>query len=70
MGSGPPCGLLPLNQLSGVAGTVNFEHIKRNHYESHRGVNPTGIVPLGPVLDFSAPHVSRAAWASDTPVLA
>jgi glutathionyl-hydroquinone reductase len=43
-------------QLPGVAETVNFEHIKRHYYESHRGVNPTGIVPLGPVLDFSAPH--------------
>ena len=42
--------------LPGVAGTVNFEHIKRHYYESHRGVNPTGIVPLGPVLDFAAPH--------------
>lgn len=43
-------------QRPGVAGTVNFEHIKRHYYESHRGVNPTGIVPLGPVLDFAAPH--------------
>ncbi|MBD0271275.1 MAG: glutathione S-transferase family protein, partial [Acetobacteraceae bacterium] len=45
-----------IHQLPGVAGTVNFEHIKRHYYESHRGVNPTGIVPLGPVLDFAAPH--------------
>jgi glutathionyl-hydroquinone reductase len=51
-------------QLSGVAETVNFEHIKRNYYESHRGVNPTGIVPLGPMLDFSAPH-DRARLARD-----
>jgi putative glutathione S-transferase len=43
-------------QLPGVASTVNFEHIKRHYYESHRGVNPTGIVPAGPVLDFVAPH--------------
>ncbi|MGA7813521.1 glutathione S-transferase family protein [Caballeronia sp.] len=56
-------------QLPGVAETVNFEHIKRNYYESHRGVNPTGIVPLGPVLDFSAPH-DRARLGADTPVLA
>jgi putative glutathione S-transferase len=56
-------------QLSGVAGTVDFEHIKRNYYESHRGVNPTGIVPLGPVLDFSAPH-NRARLGADTPVFA
>jgi glutathionyl-hydroquinone reductase len=43
-------------QHRGVAGTVNFEHIKRHYYESHGSVNPTGIVPLGPLQDFSAPH--------------
>lgn len=43
-------------QLPGVAGTVNFEHIKRHYYESHATVNPSGVVPLGPVLDFNAPH--------------
>jgi putative glutathione S-transferase len=45
-----------LYQLPGVAETVNFEHIKRHYYGSHRAVNPTGIVPLGPVIDFEAPH--------------
>jgi putative glutathione S-transferase len=39
-----------------VADTVNFEHIKRHYYGSHRSVNPTGIVPVGPVQDFGAPH--------------
>jgi glutathionyl-hydroquinone reductase len=43
-------------QHPGVAATVNFEHIKRHYYQSHRSVNPTGIAPLGPVQDFSAPH--------------
>ena len=43
-------------QLPGVSGTVNFEHIKRHYYESHRTINPTGIVPVGPILDFSRPH--------------
>lgn len=43
-------------QTPGVAGTVDFEHIKRHYHESHRGVNPTGIVPVGPALDFAAPH--------------
>ncbi len=42
--------------LPGVAGTVNFEHIKRHYHESHRNLNPTGIVPVGPALDFAAPH--------------
>ena len=43
-------------QLSGVAETVNMEHIKRHYYESHDTINPTGIVPVGPAPDFSAPH--------------
>jgi len=43
-------------QQPGIAGTVNFEHIKRHYYESHRTINPTGIVPKGPLQDFDAPH--------------
>lgn len=43
-------------QLPGVAATVNMEHIKRHYYESHDTINPTGIVPVGPAPDFSAPH--------------
>lgn len=45
-----------LFQTPGIAGTVSFEHIKRHYYESHPTINPTGIVPLGPVLDYAAPH--------------
>jgi len=41
-------------QKPGVAQTVNFEHIKRHYYESHRTINPTGIVPIGPELDFTS----------------
>jgi putative glutathione S-transferase len=36
----------------GVAGTVNFQHIKGHYYESLRQLNPRGIVPLGPELDL------------------
>jgi len=43
-------------QWPGVAGTVNLEHIKRHYYESHRSINPSGIVPVGPALDFASPH--------------
>ncbi|MCP8465882.1 glutathione S-transferase family protein [Pseudomonas sp. ZM23] len=43
-------------QWEGVAGTVNFEHIKKHYYGSHRTINPTGIVPLGPQQDFGGPH--------------
>ena len=45
-----------LYQLPGVAETVSIEQIKRHYYGSQRQVNPTGIVPVGPQLDFAAPH--------------
>jgi putative glutathione S-transferase len=45
-----------LYQHPGVAETVDLDHIKRHYYGSQRRVNPTGIVPIGPVIDFSAPH--------------
>jgi putative glutathione S-transferase len=45
-----------LYQWPGIAGTVNFEHIKRHYYQSHRSINPSGIVPVGPTLDFTSPH--------------
>jgi len=45
-----------LYQIPGVAQTVHFDHIKHHYYESHPTVNPTGIVPVGPMLDFGAPH--------------
>lgn len=41
-------------QTPGIAQTVNFAHIKRHYYQSHRRINPTGIVPIGPALDFDA----------------
>ncbi|MCM3512170.1 glutathione S-transferase family protein [Carnobacterium inhibens] len=37
----------------GIAETVNFKHIKDHYYRSHKNINPTGIVPAGPELDFS-----------------
>jgi putative glutathione S-transferase len=48
--------LRELYQVPGVAETVSMEHIKRHYYASHRQINPTGIVPRGPALDFTAPH--------------
>jgi glutathionyl-hydroquinone reductase len=42
--------------VPGIAETVDIDAIKRHYYGSHRGINPTGIVPLGPALDFTAPH--------------
>jgi len=43
-------------QLPGIAATVNMEHIKHHYYESHETINPTGVVPIGPAPDFTAPH--------------
>jgi putative glutathione S-transferase len=48
--------LRELYQVPGIAGTVNMDHIKRHYYGSHRRLNPSGIVPKGPLLDFMAPH--------------
>ncbi|MFC3075306.1 glutathione S-transferase family protein [Shinella pollutisoli] len=48
--------LRDLYQVPGVAGTVNFDHIKQHYYRSHTMINPTGVVPLGPILDLDAPH--------------
>ena len=47
--------LRDLYQVSGVAETVNMGHIKEHYYRSHRMINPTGIVPVGPELDLEAP---------------
>lgn len=38
--------------LPGVVGTVNMQHIKGHYYQSHRTINPTGIVPLGPEIEY------------------
>jgi glutathionyl-hydroquinone reductase len=43
-------------QMPGIAETVNMRHIKGHYFESHRHINPHGIVPDGPELDFSEPH--------------
>lgn len=45
-----------LYQVPGVKPTVHMGHIKEHYYYSHRMINPTGIVPLGPELDLDAPH--------------
>jgi len=45
-----------LYQYPGVAQTVNMDHIKFHYYGSHRTINPTGIVPKGPEIDFNQAH--------------
>jgi len=48
--------LRDLYQVPGVAATVNMDHVKTHYYGSQRQINPRGIVPRGPLLDFTAPH--------------
>jgi putative glutathione S-transferase len=48
--------LRDLFQMPGVKETVSFEHIKQHYYFSHDRINPTRIVPLGPLLIFDEPH--------------
>ncbi|MFJ2694007.1 glutathione S-transferase family protein [Pseudomonas sp. NPDC087336] len=48
--------LREIYQWPGIAGTVDFEHIKNHYYGSHKTINPTGIVPKGPQQDFTAAH--------------
>ena len=52
--------LRDLYATDGVAETVDMDHIKRHYYLTHRSINPTGIVPVGPEQDLSAPQ-DRAA---------
>ncbi len=48
--------LRDIYQVPGVAETVDFRHIKGHYYQSHGTINPTGIVPAGPLMDLAAPH--------------
>lgn len=45
-----------LYQIPGVAETVDLGQIKEHYYRSHSRINPNGVVPVGPALDFAAPH--------------
>lgn len=48
--------LMDLYQQPGIAETVNFDHIKRHYYITHGEINPTRIVPIGPLLDLTKLH--------------
>ena len=58
--------LLDLYQHPGIAETVSIDHIKRHYYMTHEEINPTRIVPLGPILDLTRSHGrdSRAQLAA------
>jgi len=45
-----------LYQVPGVAATVRLDHIKKHYWGSHRTINPSGLVPIGPAIDYAAPH--------------
>lgn len=47
-----------LYQIPGIADTVNMQHIKGHYYQSHDTINPTGVVPVGPEIDYLAPPSS------------
>ncbi len=52
--------LRDLYQQEGVAETVDFDHIRRHYYLTHHKLNPLGIVPVGPELDFLEPSGREA----------
>ena len=54
-----------LYQMPGVSETVNMDHIKRHYYGSHGSINPTGVVPAGPEIDFTEPHGRDGVGASN-----
>jgi putative glutathione S-transferase len=43
-------------QMTGLAATVDMQGIKLGYYGGMPNLNPSGIIPLGPELDFSTPH--------------
>jgi len=48
--------LRELYQVPGIADTVDINYIKRHYYFSHTSINPTQIIPQGPLLDFTEAH--------------
>ena len=43
-------------QIEGIKETVNLDEIKKHYYASHLMINPTGIIPRGPEIDYDLPH--------------
>lgn len=58
--------LRDLYQVDGIAETVDFDQIKRHYYYTHDDINPTRIVPIGPIMDLTAPH-GREGLSSSPP---
>jgi putative glutathione S-transferase len=55
-----------LYQTGTIASTFRPDHIKGHYYQSHLQINPTGVVPAGPAIDFSAPHQRTCLSATIT----
>ncbi|MCE2027799.1 glutathione S-transferase family protein [Sessilibacter corallicola] len=53
--------LRELYQFPGIAETVDFEQTKRHYYYSHKTINPSGVIPVGPdsnlLLDHGRSHL-------------
>jgi len=45
-----------LYQMPGIAGITRLDHIRTHYYGSQETVNPSRIVPAGPLIDYDAPH--------------
>ena len=48
--------LRDLYQQPDIADTVRLDHIKRHYYTTHLQLNPSGVIPVGPELDWDRPH--------------
>lgn len=48
--------LRDMYQVPGIAETVSMEHIKAHYYGSHETINPSRVIPKGPIINFNAPH--------------
>jgi glutathionyl-hydroquinone reductase len=55
---------LDIAQHPGVMDTIRLDHIKGHYYRSHRSLNPSGIVPVGPEMDLTRPHGRGSLSAS------
>lgn len=53
-----------LYQIPAIRSTVDFEHCKNHYYQSHTQINPTGVVPMGPIQNLDEPHGRDVKFAS------
>ncbi|MBA2405645.1 MAG: glutathione S-transferase family protein [Bdellovibrionales bacterium] len=53
--------LRSLYQIPEIKSTCHFDHIKEHYYRSHKFINPSKLVPLGPLMELDAPHNRGAA---------